>query len=446
MFRWVRLDAASGDFYGGIFLRLDMHSFYFKPSRLCFAAAAVIFILYAFPITGLLILFIAPVVFVLPTLLINAGFIFMVLEVFLFKISPKKTLVFPLAFFGGYFLFAGISNLQIYKTDDVPDISIAFDPNKEILSVPSAYIETFIVNYGLQEVLASPLSDQGAEQYNMAKRDMIFRIGDQEQCKIIKGYYPVPTRTSFMFIYVSDKRGGRKPVPDKCIYGIPLHNEPLDKEIVSVIQDVKPRKISDRRLIEGRAISIQKAGGEVFTLPSALVRPYPWFPLLGMECSPNAGRGWGCAFGVLGHISYSDKGRLAGYGRIDKLADALGLTLKDEREVLSRTVAKVDIKRIVEDYNDPRSKFERILKSPCGAQLPDRDFSALLEDTVYVSSVKNNIMDAFIRATKEPQTCEIENRLLREALTPFISGLSYEDYNVFSGKLSAYQSNKKDDL
>lgn len=414
----------------------------FKPSIFCFVVTALVFALQVFPLTGIFMMLFLAMFWSVIT--INAGFLFMIAEAAWWKMSPRWTLVFPALYFGGYFLFVATHNFKIYQADyDIPRVAIQFDPDKQILSVPKVFAESFLVKYGLEEVLSSHPSHSGMEGYQKTiPRETLVRLGDREQCEAMRDY-GYSKGTFFMRINISDGKGGYKPIEDKCIYGIPLHSEPLEKEIVLIEQDKTRRKPADVRLIDERPIIVTTPDGRVTEISAGYAIMYPWFPVPILGCSLiSSSPEWKC------HTAFHRYApKPIGYGHVDKLAETLGLIPQDEKAVLNRKAAKVEIRRIVDDYNDPRRRFERIIANPCNAQIPDKVFPMVLADRNYVSSNKEKILDAYIRATREYSlTCEAKNRNLRRALTPFIVGLSDQDYKSLSGKLVDYFAQEGSDF
>lgn len=224
------------------------------------------------------------------TVSLNGGFLALGLEATFGKAS-RFWLAAPVIWFGGYAVFAAMSNQEIARLDGEyrrinSEVKVAFDPTREDLVYTSDSGEGFthtgaaelIRNFDISVVYAG-----GGSQYG-GPRHFAYRLGGRTICQRIKSD---PVARSFVVVNTpisqGDDRARWKTFDDLCIYAVA--EEPA-KPTVTI--DVSGRQVDSTLAPRTEFdMSITDRSGEVHLLRSSSVGELGFIP------RPSLTQNWG---------------------------------------------------------------------------------------------------------------------------------------------------------
>lgn len=276
-------------------------------SILCFIISAVVILLQVLPISGVfLMLLMGPL---WSALLINLGFLLMILEVKR-EILPRKMLILPALYFGGYGLAVILSNIELYRLrSTITELSshkLTFDASADSLVFGAVTWDIATVPVDL--IYHGYLNTSYVEDQNGYSS---LNVGDKLTCDALKDRGNANSSAGA----ASDFTGTR------CIIRGP-QKPPGKTYVVTEVENKHGTLLLPRN---GFDIKISGPTGRNVEMNIGQVRPLFWlpFPVIGCGLNDHPAK-WSCSAFFVRHSTevITSSG---GADRVQMIADALGL-------------------------------------------------------------------------------------------------------------------------
>lgn len=258
-----------------------------------FALTGVIFLLQAFPYTGIFLMLVLAMFWSVVTL--NAAFLAVVLDVYLGRLG-RFWLILPLLWFGGYLIAAAASHLEAARlgqriADNNAGKRLSFSPVRESLVIEvrdyssSGIAEELVRSYALPVAFEKDLNGKNASFRSR-------RIGGPDVCQRLRADPLLREAGVFSVGFYEDGEVGRRSlVKGLCAYYAP-ETPTLPAVTVAIDKEQKPQSLAAYVL---RQIVITPPEGQTLNLLAGYAAPLQWFPALAMGCGLNdASPSWDC--------------------------------------------------------------------------------------------------------------------------------------------------------
>ena len=260
----------------------------FPISLVFFAATAVVFVLQAIPIIGIFLMFMLAMFW--SVLLINAGMIGTFIEALTGRVS-RWWLVLPVAFYGGYYLFAfadqaALRNLSTSYNIANGKVSIPFSPVRHSLIFKGDGDDGswYTQNYGLPVAFSENSNyPEGHRSNRMMPKEVCGMVGQNPALRAAQIW-------TFWF-HDGDAIGSRKMESRFCDLGMP--ERPV---LLAVTVTRKEERVREGALPVTRVTTtVAMPDGKIFTLLGGVAAPLSWLPMPVMGCGLNSGApSWDC--------------------------------------------------------------------------------------------------------------------------------------------------------
>jgi hypothetical protein len=262
-------------------------------SLIFFLITGVVMLLQMIPIVGILLMFMLAMFW--SVLLINAGMIGIGVEALIGRVS-RRWLMVPLAFYGGYYVWAlsdraTFSVLSASYVASNAKVAVPFDANAQSLVFTGGGDGGgwFTQNYDLPVAYTS--NDNYPEGYRST------RMMPNAVCSKVRENKALSAAQVHSFgFHDGDAIQDRKMEARFCDLGMP-ERPSLPIVTVSTVEE----KISEGLLPVTRvARTVTTPDGRRFTLLGGIAAPLKWFPMPAMGCGLNSGAAsWNCDAGFL---------------------------------------------------------------------------------------------------------------------------------------------------
>ncbi len=341
-----------------------------------FGLTGLVFALQVLPVTGFfLMLMLAPYWSVVT---VNLGFIVLAFEAATSRV-PLVWLLVPIAYFGGYALFAHQSHRAVERLDAEARASnsgkrIAFVPASASLVIESnaddlgGAASSLVRAYRLPVAYTVTRAQEQRKPQELSRLDSNYRAeraGSPSVCRRIQQDSRFAAATAWAH-FISPLRGTRSPSqPVLCTYSLP--ESPALQEI----------RISARSepigtwLLKGRRVRVELSAsdGARLELLSGHAVPYAWLPLPIMGCFLNSARPkWECfaGFGTSANRGIGGTGAHGG-ATIEIVARALGLvpgSIEERRAELEATSTPELDNLLIRHETAAVANLDRLLADP----------------------------------------------------------------------------------
>ncbi|MCB1520699.1 MAG: hypothetical protein KDJ37_08995 [Hyphomicrobiaceae bacterium] len=359
-----------------------------------FVATAIIFLLQAFPLTGVFLMLVAAPVW--SVLTVNAGFVSLAAEAIV-RPGYRLWLLAPALYIGGYLVAAGISHAELETWDKElhaanAGVSVPYTPDAHALVLrPDRSGEATSIKHGLVRTYGVPVVYEVNTNVKTASHSSQ-RLIAAAQCQQIKED-PSARAANVEVAWV---RTGRKQSKDLCVL-----NRPEDPDKPAITITISGSKQS-RMLVDAtiEEATIEMPGGATSKLLTGRAAPLPWIPKPMMGCALNSSApSWNCYAGFL-----RSKARQLGGSSLEVVATSLGLeaqTLADLTARLpARTAADIeaDVARTIQQNTAlSLQNLDRIIADP-SVQLTVHDIRGLKEQPELWRNRVPDMLDALERA------------------------------------------------
>ncbi len=361
-------------------------------SLMIFALTGLIYVAQIFPITGVWLMMVGGPYWSVVT--INVAFILMAVES-LFGACPKKYVIFPLIYFGGYFATAGASHyqyqsLQSKVVEHNASVKIPFDPKvHDLVIAPGMSVAPFLTIYGLEEVYTLDPNDKSG------KSSVAF-IGGRKVC-----HMPVDFGLEGASVTSIRERKDAENnslierlgtvVKDICLIKMPKNP---DGEVFTV----KVRETDAGSLLlpmKKRDVEITSPEGKTYLIKGGSAAPFNELPAPYMGCATNLESGsWECFHGFLREGFQSlNKSGYGSLGDFAAIAKALGLRYVPIDKKYKPADADAVVEKIVEERLeaqkiDAYKRFDELIADPVKYK-GDMDFSVIMTEQEFF--IKNSV-------------------------------------------------------
>lgn len=274
----------------------------------CFLLTAAVFLLQMFPLTGMLLMFVAAPFWSVIT--VNLGFILVIADVVAGTL-PRAALVLPVIYFAGYFVTAGASHIEARGlangiSAENAAKSLAFDPNRESLFFESRGPALSAgSDFSLDTLIESYAINSAYQRWETSKACPIYRAVELRSSGCAQGSGVISTDgngclTTTQAIWASS--GSR------LLKGICRAYTP--------VRSLTPTITLQRTAVQSKKTTLYELGVETFELrrsdgasvqiKAGYVYPLAWLPIPIMGCMPRdwaggargtfrVGNSWLCA-------------------------------------------------------------------------------------------------------------------------------------------------------
>jgi len=365
-----------------------------------FVCAGGLFLLLAFPFTGIVLLMIGGIFW--PGFLINLGMIGTLIEA-LSKRVHRAWLIVPLAFYGSYLSVVAseriiLASLQSSYEKINAETQVPFDHTRYSLVFENSETGAQLVaDYGLDTAFsASEKAQEGYRSVRLAEKETCDLIGNSE------AELPYSVRTDPIFD--RSRRYVRRLLERRfCTVSFDEGPSLPSVRVKKTSTESKRQTLVSELSVRFAETTITMPDGKVFLLNEGTASPLPLFPMPIMGCALiSAGPSWEC-FAMFYRDSHTPI--LRGNTRVRRenwvLANALGLQpfLIGGRKAAKRPKGKTDrfakVIKETEDYtlqsqiDDIRALFD----APASRDL-QRNFEALAQDEAALIRNKGDILAA----------------------------------------------------
>ncbi len=290
-----------------------------------FLFTAAVLLLQIIPFTGIFLMIVAAPFW--PVVTLNLAFVALAVEALL-GMTDRRWLLAPILYFGGYAVYAHLSNAQYLKLDaqlkaENARQSIAFDPQRQVLVFDESSTSLSGAAGGFVRTYALPVTYEKNANFAPAGH-LSYRLALSQSCKRLRdeqGRLPNGISTSGFHEGPKDKR---KLVKDLCMVQVPEDPTRPTLQISSDREEQKswllPHMLDTTILSDGL--------GGMATLVTGHAQVLGWLPKPVMGCALNSGApSWDCFYGFFrSHVGLGGEGT---FGVAARTAIAEVLNLKE---------------------------------------------------------------------------------------------------------------------
>ncbi len=346
----------------------------FPVSVWLFGLTGLVFVLQLIPFTGIFLMFLLAPFWSVVTL--NLGFVALACEAATGRV-PRVWLLAPLAYFGGYAIFAHQSHQAVEQLDAAvrnlnADKHVPFDPASNALVIESNANDlggtgsSLVRGFHLHVAYTVTRDHQRRTPKELPQLNSSYRadrVGAAATCVRIRGDTRFREATAWAHSTRPSGSARASTQPALCAYSLP--ERPTLPEI----------RISARRdpigswLFTGRRVlvEISMPGAETVELISGHVAPYSWLPMPIMGCALNSGAPkWQC-FAGFQTAAYRGLGGTGAYGgaTIEIIARALGLVPVEGPRTEPETTSTPELDELLARHETAAiANLDRLLADP----------------------------------------------------------------------------------